>query len=86
MRSNDRGLCEYRLLPRRSVWAGQDSKRAITLLRERLEKQRHGRVDAPLLAVLEGRRSGGRPHQVSMEREPELVFYLARHLAMLRRR
>jgi DNA-binding winged helix-turn-helix (wHTH) protein len=72
-------------------WAGLgDSKRAITLLTERLEKQQLSELMSglmrSLLAVLEGRRSEavGLIRNLQVAREPELVFYLARHLAMLR--
>jgi len=72
-------------------WAALgDSKRAIALLSERLEKQplsgQMGGSMRSLLAVLEGRRSEalGFIRNLPVEREPELVFYLARHLAMLR--
>jgi len=72
-------------------WAALgDSKRAVALLSERLEKQQlsdlMGGLMRSLLAVLEGRKSEalGFIKNLPVEREPELVFYLARHLAMLR--
>jgi hypothetical protein len=60
------------------------------LLSERLEQQGlsdlMGGLMRSLLAVLEGRRveALGIIRNLRVEREPELVFYLARHLAMLR--
>jgi DNA-binding winged helix-turn-helix (wHTH) protein len=72
-------------------WAGLgDTRRAATLLSERLQKQQPlsdsmGGSMRSLLAILEGRRTEALSiiNNLRVEREPELVFYLSRHLAML---
>ena len=71
-------------------WAALgDTRRAIKLLAERLRNTQLSALMSgsmtSLLAVLEGRRQDALTllNALQIEREPELVFYLARHFAML---
>jgi tetratricopeptide (TPR) repeat protein len=73
-----------------AAWAALGAcDRAALLLRERLGQPALGKtmmtLMSSLLAVLEGRREGAMELMRDMEgiRDPEVLFYLARHYAML---
>jgi DNA-binding winged helix-turn-helix (wHTH) protein len=73
-----------------AAWAGLgDTRRAITLLRERLKKDQLSPLMSGLMsslaAALEGRSDDAVAVMMNLQvtREPEVLFYMARHFSMM---